>query len=400
MRNIVFFTESIGGGVGRVISVLSQAMVSRSKCYLICLNQTEKDIKEAFCNVDGIYLIGKESFSDFSLSSYQKIHRKGIRVLIAIIGHIEEIIKKKESDRLLVLKYYFKNYMIVKFLDSFLNEQNIQAEFVFLNQPIFQSLLSKNKDTKLIISERNDPNRFLKTKTTMAFIRKMYSKADAMVFQSPDVMQWYREYTNVKGKVIFNPIKPDLPERYVGKRKKKIVNFCRISGQKNLHLLVNAFEQFASDYPDYELYIYGDAVGNGAEGYIDSVKEAINQLKCKDSIFILPAQKDIHNIIKDYAMFVSSSDFEGMSNSMLEAMAIGLPAICTDCPAGGARAIIKDHENGILVPVNDANALANAMKEVAGDPELAEKLSVNGTKLREELSVDKIVNQWMEIIND
>ena len=83
---------------------------------------------------------------------------------------------------------------------------------------------------------------------------------------------------------------------------------------------------------------------------------------------------------------------------MLEAMAIGLPTICTVCPAGGARAIIKDHENGILVPVNDVQAMADAMKEVADNPELAEKLSINGTKIREDLSVDKIVNRWMELI--
>ena len=146
-------------------------------------------------------------------------------------------------------------------------------------------------------------------------------------------------------------------------------------------------------------YIYGDAVGNGAEGYIDSVEETIAQLACKEKIHILPAQKDIHDLIKDYAMFVSSSDFEGMSNSMLEAMAIGLPTICTDCPAGGARAIIKDHENGILVPVNDAEAMCKVMREIADNPELAEKLSINGTKLKEDLAVDKIVNQWMEIIN-
>ena len=97
-------------------------------------------------------------------------------------------------------------------------------------------------------------------------------------------------------------------------------------------------------------------------------------------------------------MFVSSSDYEGISNSMIEAMAIGLPTICTDCPAGGARAIIKDHENGILVPVNDVEAMYKAMKEIAENEELAEKISFNGTKLKEELSVDKIVNQWLEII--
>ena len=79
-------------------------------------------------------------------------------------------------------------------------------------------------------------------------------------------------------------------------------------------------------------------------------------------------------------------------------MAIGLPTICTDCPAGGARAIIKDHKNGILVPVNDAEAMCKAMCEVADNPELAEKLSINGLKIRDDLSVDIIVNQWMELI--
>lgn len=400
MKNIVFITESVSGGVGRVICVLMQAMSSNASCNLVCINKTEKEIKETFEDTHNLCAIGSDTYSKFSLSWYQSILKKATHLLVCIVGHFEEYFKKNESDRLLILKYYYKNYSTVKFIKKILLDHRIQTEFVFLNQPIFQSLLSKNKRIKLIISERNDPNQFLNTKTTMAFIRKLYPKADEMVFQSPDAMQWYRENTSVKGRVIFNPIKPDLPERFIGERKKKIVNFCRISSQKNLHLLVNAFELFAKEYPDYELYIFGDAVGNGAEGYVDSVNERINQLKCKDKIHLFPAQRDIHNLILDYAMFVSSSDFEGMSNSMLEAMAIGLPTICTDCPAGGARAIIKDHENGILVPVNDVDALANAMKEVAGNPALAEKLSVNGTKLRDELSVDKIVNQWMEIIND
>ena len=98
-------------------------------------------------------------------------------------------------------------------------------------------------------------------------------------------------------------------------------------------------------------------------------------------------------------MFVSSSDFEGMSNSMLEAMALGLPCVCTDCPAGGARAVIKDGENGLLTPVGDSHALYLAMKKVAENPELAAKLSKNSVKIREEQSVDKIIKKWMELIN-
>ena len=198
--------------------------------------------------------------------------------------------------------------------------------------------------------------------------------------------------------MIFNPIKPDLPDRYIGERKKRIVNFCRISPPKKLDTLIEAFDEFAELHNDYELVIFGNSDPVEPD-YYEFVKEKIDSAKQKERIHLLPALHDIHNEIIDCSMFVSSSYFEGMSNSMLEAMAIGLPTICTDCPAGGARAVIKDHENGVLVPVNDVQAMADAMKEVAGNPELAEKLSINGSKIREDLSVDKIVNQWMEIIN-
>lgn len=398
MNNNIVFTikQMVGGGAERVISLLSNSFAERG--YNTTLIITHQSLKDAdLTNIQKkVYSI---SLEDEVTRESKKL--KSIFVLKArFIGIFNRIFLRKRDGWYLIKKYEVRNHDKVQWLKKYFSNNLQNTIIAFLNDSIYLTLLSAGKNEKVIISERNDPRQSLSSKTNFAFFKTMYPKADEMVFQSPDAMQWYRENTSVKGRVIFNPIKPDLPERFIGERKKKIVNFCRISSQKNLHLLVNAFELFAKHYPIYELYIYGDAVGNGAEGYIDRIKEAINRLDCKDSIHILPAQKDIHNLIIDYAMFVSSSDFEGMSNSMLEALAIGLPTICTDCPAGGARAIIKDHENGILVPVNDEQALANAMKEVAGNPALAEKLSVNGTKIREELSVDRIVNQWMEIIND
>ena len=398
-KSVLFLTDSISGGVGRVVRILLQEFSSSNvNCYLMCIDQNAKDIVLSLDGVQCCEIFGEDCFHNISLNCYHRIKKVGLHLCYSIIRRLDNLMIS-HSNCSPILKYYLNNYIKVLALKKIISEKKIELEIVFLNQPIFLSLLAQSSKSKLIISERNDPSQFVGTRTTMAFIRKMYPKATEMVFQSQDAMQWYQDNTSVKGRVIFNPIKPNLPERFIGDRKKKIVNFCRISSQKNLHLLVNAFELFAKEFPDYELYIYGDAVGNGAEGYIDSLKEAINKLNCKDKLFILPAQKEIHKLVKDYAMFVSSSDFEGMSNSMLEAMAIGLPTICTDCPAGGARAIINDHENGILVPVNDVKALAGAMKEVAGNPVLAGKLSVNGTKIKEELAVDKIVAQWMEIID-
>ena len=88
-----------------------------------------------------------------------------------------------------------------------------------------------------------------------------------------------------------------------------------------------------------------------------------------------------------------------MSNSMLEAMAIGLPGICTDCPAGGARAVIRDHENGLLVPVKDVQRLYLAMKELVEHPQLAAKLAYNAAKMRESQSKDIVMKQWKHLID-
>ena len=133
---------------------------------------------------------------------------------------------------------------------------------------------------------------------------------------------------------------------------------------------------------------------------MEKIRRLIDELGLNDSIHLLSGRKDIHEEIRDYTMFVSSSDFEGMSNSMLEAMGMGMPVVCTDCPAGGARAVIKDHENGLLVPVRDEEKMYFAMKELIENPKLADELSQKAVQIREEQSLDKIIEKWMEIIND
>lgn len=394
-NNIVFTIKQMsGGGAERVISLLCNTLYERGfDVTLIVTHQSsaESDLHSINNNIRVVFLEEELKKSSDALKKFLMLKAR-------LFGKINRSFLKKSDDQYLIEKYRIRNYDKVKWLRNYFTNNSTNTIVAFLYDSIYLSLLSMTKNNRIIISERGDPRQCLESKTNLAFFRTMFSKADEMVFQSPDAMQWYQENTNVKGKVIFNPIKPDLPDRYIGKRKKRIVNFCRIFPQKKLDTLIDAFDEFAELHNDYELYIFGNSDPVEAE-YYEFVKEKIDSAKHKGRIHLLPALHDIHNEIIGYSMFVSSSYFEGMSNSMLEAMAIGLPTICTDCPAGGARAIIKDHENGILVPVNDAKAMCKAMCEVADNPELAEKLSINGTKLKEDLAVDKIVNQWMEIIN-
>ncbi len=390
-KEIVFIIKvMLGGGAERVVTLLSHAAADKGyKVSLILTHQNKKDA--VLHNIDERINILSVS-DEISNQKFSTFIPHLIMFFARLIGKLG--FEEKSS----VLKYYSRNYNSVAWMKKYFKKHKNASAIVFLYDSIFLTLLSKNKSNKIIISERGDPAQSSDSKTVAAFMKNEFSKADNIVFQSADAQKWYIENTPCNGTVIFNPIKSDLPEPFIGERKKRMVNFCRISAQKNLIMLVDAFAEFHKEFPEYELDIIGDPVGNDAEGYIDAVNEHIKQLNCKNCIHILPSRKDIHDYIKDYSMFVSSSDFEGMSNSMLEAMAIGLPSVCTDCPAGGARAVIKDGENGLLTPVGDAHALYLAMKTVAENPEFSTKLSQNSVKIREEQSVDKTIKKWMNLL--
>ena len=100
--------------------------------------------------------------------------------------------------------------------------------------------------------------------------------------------------------------------------------------------------------------------------------------------------------IWDSAMFVLSSDYEGISNSMIEALSMGVPVISTDCPVGGSRAYIEDGVSGLLTPVGDAQALAAAMLRIAENPDFARSLSANGAGIKEKYSLEKIADRFLE----
>lgn len=244
---------------------------------------------------------------------------------------------------------------------------------------------------KVVVSERNDPARVGSGFPKGWLRERLYRRADLLVCQTDEAASYFS--SKVRKCVILNPLKDGLPAPYTGVRRKAVVTFCRLERQKNLPMLIRAFARFHEEYPDYTLEIYGD--GKERETLISM----IDDLGLSDVAKIYPGRPDVHDVVRDASMFVLPSDYEGLSNSMLEAMAIGLPVICTDCPCGGARMVIEDGENGVLIPVGDESTLADVMEQTASDPTLTAKLSRNAAILRERLSAAKICSEWMKAVN-
>jgi glycosyltransferase involved in cell wall biosynthesis len=158
-------------------------------------------------------------------------------------------------------------------------------------------------------------------------------------------------------------------------------------------LLLEAFALFNKKTSNpFTLTIYG-------KGSLQvSLQEQASTLGIADKVNFAGFYADVMAKIKNSAMYILSSDYEGIPNSLLEAMAIGLPVIATDCPAGGPASLIRHGENGLLVPVGDAAALATAMSELAANPDTAARMAKEAIKVREQYSVDIITKQWINLM--
>ena len=162
-----------------------------------------------------------------------------------------------------------------------------------------------------------------------------------------------------------------VKEPYIGKHEKEIVSVGRLNIPKNFPLLIRAFAKISEKHQDYILKIYGQG------GLLESLKKLTRELGVEEKVEFPGYVNDIPKVLQKASLFVLSSHYEGMPNALAEAMSLGLPCISTDCPVGGPRFLINEEENGILVPVDDDDALADAIERVLNNEDLKEKLGKN-----------------------
>lgn len=283
---------------------------------------------------------------------------------------------------------------IVSGIHSFINQEKPHIVISFLWQVNVYTILGKMfTRTKLIISERNDPYQDPSSKILRKIRDCLYNFSDGYVFQTEDARKYFCNKISEKGRVIANPIKENLP--YWNENSSKIIiTACRITRQKNLFMLIDAVENIIKDYPDYRLKIFG---------FGDLEKEVSNYISSKglEKYISLPGfSENIHSEMVNSEIFIISSDYEGISNSMLEALAIGIPVISTDSPIGGARMFINSGKNGLLVEVGDVEQLTNAIIFIINNKEKANEMSKESRKIRTLLSPKKVASQWIEYIDE
>lgn len=266
----------------------------------------------------------------------------------------------------------------------------------WLQSAYLSAFMPKKIRGKLIYSERTDPLD-ASYSGIVTFLRNVsFQIIDGFVFQTTAAQMFFEKNKRVcdKSIVIANPIKI-ADERFStvsSIRDKRIVSVGRLVDRKNHKYLIEAFATIINEFPEYTLEIYG-------EGELrNQLEMQIEMLGLKEKVLLKGNKDNIFECIYAASLFVLPSESEGMPNALIEAMALGVPCISTDCKPGGAKALIRNGENGFIVPLDDVDELADRMSFMLMNPDAAEKMAQNAMNIRNTHAPEVIYDIWEKFI--
>lgn len=273
----------------------------------------------------------------------------------------------------------------VRILKDFYRRHKPDVVIAFLPHVcVYTYFALKRTKTPYILSERNDPNKYSYLYKKM--LRKAFDSADGCVFQTTDCLNWYRKgKEKINDKVIFNPVNVCLPSTIDVNcnRKKNVLFVGRFDKQKNYQLLLKSFKLFALRHEDFILDIYGD----GPER--NSFFELAESLGISHKINYHGKNSNWHSLEFNSSIFVSTSIYEGMPNSLAEAAALNIPCVATNCPIGGSKELHNVFDNILLVENNCSEQVFSAKMEEA----LLLPCSTN-KPISKKVCLTNVVDEW------
>lgn len=287
----------------------------------------------------------------------------------------------------------------VKNLREFVKKEKPDILIAFAQKANYRALMATwGLKLPVIISVRTDPVGHYDSFADKIQIPLLFPRASGCVFQTEGQRDFFPKKIQQKSRIILNPIN----DKYIGLtnpevRTKTVVQSGRLVDFKNQLMLIRAFVKVHEKHPDYDLKIYG---GDSFDGTREQLEALIAEKNAGDYIKLMGASDKLEQVLKDAAVYAFSSDWEGLPNALLEAMAMGLPVVATDCPCGGPRTVIKDGVNGILVPIKDEDAMAGGICRLIENPSLADMLGNNAREITEIANGKAIFGQWRDYIDE
>lgn len=286
-----------------------------------------------------------------------------------------------------------KNIRRIFSLRRLVRRERPDAVVSFMGPPNIRMLLATvGLRTRKIVSVRNDPYREYGSGLRKIVANLVFLIADGCVFQTEEASCYFIRSVRNKSTIIFNLVNEKFYRVVWEKRGNEIAVVGRLQTQKNPLLALEAFIMIADHFPDHKLVFYGD----------DELKTDIlrrsKEAGVDERVIVFGKTDEVEKKLAQSALYILSSDYEGMPNALMEAMAVGVPVISTDCPCGGPRNLIENPKQGKLIPCGDKVAMAKAMTELLLDVKLQLELSKGEKERAKAFSPDKIFAQWEQFI--
>lgn len=364
LLRMLFVAPSLGaGGAERVLSILANAFSSRGDLItVVTLATPETDFYSLNPRIGRVSLAGMQDSSTVFQAIANNVRRL-LAIRRAIAGsHPDVVMSLCDQTNILVL------------------------------------LATLGLGLNVIATEHTDP-RHRRLGSAWALLRRFtYPWASRVVMLTEPTLAWAcQQWPRWRATTIPNPVHIDTPERLPARpvffAEHTVVTLGRLHPLKGHRVLIRAFSRVAPRCADWRLVIFGEGPERAA------LEEQIAELGLKERVY-LPGNVDPSAPMLVHAdLFVLSSQYEGFPMALLEAMALGRPCISFDCPSGPA-AMIHSGVNGILVPPGDEAALADAMAGLMNNPAERARIGRNALAVSERFGLEKVMNQWDQLIGE
>ena len=303
-------------------------------------------------------------------------------------------LRPEDENKNRIVKFFLR----VKYLREFLEKERPDVLIPFAQRANYRALMAAGKTrTPVVVCVRTDPIGHYDSLSDKLQIIWLFPKAAGAVFQTSLQRAFFKPYLQDNSTIILNPIHP----KYFGKKRpevrdKSVVHHARLVDFKNQPLLCRAFVRVHEKHPDYVLKIYGPDSHDGTKEILDRIIEENN---AGEWILLMGGCGTLEDVLPKGAVYAFTSDWEGLPNSLLEAMALGMPIVATDCPCGGPAEVMRDGENGLLIPIKDEDALVEALNRLIENEDFAERLGMEARKIEDIASGEAVFEQWRDYLD-
>jgi GalNAc-alpha-(1->4)-GalNAc-alpha-(1->3)-diNAcBac-PP-undecaprenol alpha-1,4-N-acetyl-D-galactosaminyltransferase len=261
---------------------------------------------------------------------------------------------------------------------------------------IFTILVTRGLKLPVIISERIHPAKHPLPRKWRILRRLVYPLADRLVIQFGDILSFYPRRMRNRIIAIPNPVNQPPPESgraLVLPQSKNLIAVGRLVDQKGFDLLLEAFGRLKEKYPDWGLILVGEGQQRTA-----LIKSA-SRLGVSERLLLTGTARSLYDYYRAADLFVLSSRYEGFPNALCEAMSVGLSVVATRA-SGGVEMIVQDGINGLLTPVDDVGALADALATMMSDPQRRAQMGQSAQQVVDRFSLDTILMQWDNLFSE